>query len=367
MSSRPGGSDGLAADVSVERHPEQGRPFRLDAAFETGPGITVVCGPSGAGKSSLLLSLLGALRPSAGSITLSGRTLFDSRRRIDLPLRRRRVGMVFQDAPLFPHLDARRNVAFGLRGGDSDRRARALLERVGAAELAGRRPRELSGGQRQRIALARALAAEPGALLLDEPFSALDAAARESLGELLLELRRTTDVPFLHVTHDLGEALRLGTELVLLDRGAVVQRGAPSEVLARPASLAAARAVGTENLFSGVVRRHLPDEGCSEVEIDGTVVRTGLLEQPPGSRVALGLRAEEILISLRPVRETSARNLLTGAVERIAPRGTAVEVSVATPALFRVLITPVSVRELGLEPGKRIHLLVKARAFHRMV
>jgi molybdate transport system ATP-binding protein len=352
-------------EVALARRAAGDAPeFRLDAAFEADAGITVVCGASGTGKTSLLLALLGALRPERGRIALAGRALFDAARGTDLPVRSRRVGMVFQDAPLFPHLDVRSNVAFGMTGSGRSRRAEALLEHVGALDLARRRPSELSGGQRQRVALARALAGEPAALLLDEPFSALDAPARESLGRLLVALQGENPIPFVHVTHDLAEALRLGRRLVLLGGGRVVQTGTPAEVIARPASVAAARAVGTENLLSGTVRAHRPDEGCTEVEIEGTTVLTALLDLQPGERVMLGLRAEDLLLSLRPVRETSARNVLAGTLRELRPHGPGVELRVTTPASFRLLVTPASVRELALEPGKEVHLLIKAAAFH---
>lgn len=350
----------------MRRTPRHGEPFRLRAAFRAEREITVVCGPSGAGKSSLLLAVLGALPGVRGRICLGRATLLDSERGVDLPLRRRRVGMVLQDAPLFPHLDVLQNVAFGIRGADRPTRARAVLERVGAADLAPRSPQELSGGQTQRVALARAIGSEPAALLLDEPFSALDPSARESLGRLLIDLQAASGIPFVHVTHDLGEALRLGTRLVLLDRGNVAQTGPVAEVLARPVSVMAARAVGTENLLRGSVRRHLPDEGCSEVDVEGTTLQTTLLDLPQGSPVALGLRAEEILVSLNPIHETSARNVVPGIVRELTPRESAVELRVTTPASLRVLVTPVSVRELGLEPGRRVYLLIKASALHRL-
>jgi molybdate transport system ATP-binding protein len=146
----------------------------------------------------------------------------------------------------------------------------------------------------------------------------------------------------------------------------VVQTGPPAEVIAQPASLAAARTVGTENLLRGVVRRHLAEEGCSEVAIDGTAIRTTLLDLPTGAEVLLGLRAEDVLLSLKPISETSARNLLAGTVRELTPRGAAVELRVTTPASLRVLVTTASVTELGLEPGRRVHLLIKASAFHRL-
>jgi len=356
--------NGFDIDVELERGEA---PFRLAASLRTPPGITVIFGPSGAGKSSLLLAVLGGLRPTRGRIEVGGRILFDAAGGVELAIRRRGVGMVFQDALLFPHLDVLRNVAFGLRGTERASRARELLARVGAAELASRSTRELSGGERQRVALARSLAASPRALLLDEPFSALDHRSRDELGRLLLELQAEAGIPFLYVTHDLAEALRLGDHLVLLDGGKVSQSGPPAEVIARPTSIASARAVGTENLYRGTVTRHHPDAGYSEVDLGGTTVRTVLLGETPGSRVALGLRAEDILLSLEPLHCTSARNVLDGRIESISDDGPMVEVRVATPVAMRVLVTPEALRELALERGKAIHLLIKASAFHRLV
>ncbi len=352
--------------VVVERREARGAPFRVEAELRTRGGITVAFGPSGAGKSTLLLAILGALRPARGRIAVGGRVLFDAAEGIDLPVRERRLGIVFQDALLFPHLDALRNVAFGLRGGDRRVRAREMLEKVGASDVAGRMPVALSGGERQRVALARALAARPAALLLDEPFSALDSPSREALGGLLIRLQASLGVPFLHVTHDTGEALRLGTDLVVMSEGRVIESGSPGKVFAAPTSAAAARAVGTENLFSGIVLRSDAAAGCSEVDLGGTRVETGILPDPPGSRVAVGLRAEDVLISLGPLAGTSARNALAGTVISISPAGAALELRVATPVPFRVTVTPASARELGLEVGRSVHLLITAHAFHRL-
>ncbi len=358
--------NGFSVDIAVERPGTPGRPFRLEAAFETEGGFTVVFGPSGAGKSTLLLAIVGAIRPVRGRIVAGGRVLFDSDHGIDLPTRERRLGIVFQDALLFPHLDARRNVEFGLRGRDRRGRAEEILARVEAAGLAGGFPEELSGGERQRVALARALAAEPAGLLLDEPFSALDPGSREGLGAVVAGLQRETGLPFLHVTHDLGEALRLGTSLVVLDGGNVVQTGPPVEVLSAPARAAVARAVGFENVFTGTVLRHAPEEGWSEVDLGGTRVETGLLAEPPGSRVALGLRAGDVIVSVERIAGTSARNVLEGTVVAAERRGPVVELVVATPVRFRAIVTPAAARALSLAPGRRAWLLVKALAFHRL-
>jgi molybdate transport system ATP-binding protein len=212
--------------VEARVNSEQVGVPRLDVRFETYDGITVVMGPSGAGKSTLLSSIAGLVRPNAGRITLGGRLLFDERTTIHLPAHERRVALVFQSLALFPHLSAWENVAYGLpRGPRDERRRRAVswLERVRVAELAERRPETLSGGEAQRVALARALASEPEVLLLDEPFSAMDASLRRELGDELQSLVTEAAIPALLVTHDRGDADRLGARILRLEAGKLAE------------------------------------------------------------------------------------------------------------------------------------------------
>ena len=356
---------GFDVEIELELVSPDSTRFRLEARLRTSCGITVLFGPSGAGKSTLLLAMLGSLRPARGRIGIAGRTVFDAAAGMDLPVRERRVGIVFQDALLFPHLDALGNVAFGLRGKDRRDRAEGMLRRMEAGALARRRPSELSGGERQRVAFARALAARPAALLLDEPFSALDAPSRQGLGSLLIELQAEMEIPFLHVTHDLGEALRLGREIAIMDAGRIVQSGPVDSIFSAP-SPAATRSLGSENVFTATIVRHFPQEGFSEVDLGGTRAETGLLDLPPGSRVPLGLRAEDVLLALEEIRTTSARNVIRGTVEQVDRRGPTVEARVLTPALFRVIVTPAAARELRLSAGQQVFLLIKAHAFHRL-
>jgi molybdate transport system ATP-binding protein len=201
---------------------------RLDVALEIGGGVTAIMGDSGSGKTTILLTIAGLVRPTEGRITLDEEVLFDAAEKVFVPPHRRRLSLVFQSLALFPHLAVWENVAYGVpKGSSRPRREVALewLDRARVAHLADRRPSTLSGGESQRVALARALAAEPRMLLLDEPFSALDATLRLELGEALLSLVSSAHVPALLVTHDAQDAARLASRTLRLEAGRVVDDG----------------------------------------------------------------------------------------------------------------------------------------------
>lgn len=212
--------------------------------------VTVLVGPSGCGKTTLLRMIAGIERLSAGRILLDGREVAGPEAFV--PPERRRIGLMFQDYALFPHLSALDNVVFGLGHvprGERRRIAQEAIVRVGLAEHAGQRPGQLSGGEQQRLALARALAPAPRVLLMDEPFSNLDRGLREEVRTGTLAVLREAQVTTLVVTHDPEEALAIGDQLVLLGEGRVIQAGPASSVYARPASIAAARALSDINLL----------------------------------------------------------------------------------------------------------------------
>ena len=213
--------------------------FELDVGWAVSDGFTVLFGYSGAGKSLTLAMIAGTMRPNSGRVQLCGETLVDTRRGVWVPPQRRRIGIVSQSAQLFPHMSVLGNVEYALKSTprrQRRQRARGLLERLRVADLAEKRPSELSGGQRQRCALARALALEPRALLLDEPLSALDLPIRVEMRELLREVQRDSGVPFVMVTHDLVEACTLADTLVVYSGNGAVQTGTPRELLKDPAT-----------------------------------------------------------------------------------------------------------------------------------
>lgn len=234
---------------------QQSHPMPLQAALRCEPGqVLALVGPSGAGKSSLLRIIAGLLHPTDGLVQCGGRTWLDTSRRVALPARHRRVGFVFQNHALFPHLTALENVLEAITGPDRLTRALTWLRRVHLEGMEGRKPSQMSGGQRQRVGVARALAREPDVLLLDEPFSSIDQVTREKLHLELAEILASLDIPVVLVTHDLDEAAMLAHRMVVLSHGQTLQEGTPEEVVRTPETLDVARLVGHRNILSGLAR-----------------------------------------------------------------------------------------------------------------
>ena len=241
--------------LSVELIQESPVPIDARLHCESGELLSLV-GPSGAGKTTVLKAIAGLSRPASGAIRCGGDLWFDSVSGTYMPARQRRVGYVFQQHALFPHLTARQNVEQALRHlPASKRRSRAShwLQRVNLAGLEHRRPAQLSGGQQQRVGLARALAREPSVLLLDEPFSSVDSATRDRLYTELAALRRNLEIPTVLVTHDLQEATILSDRLCMLSKGTTLQSGSVQQVTTQPASVLVARLVGLKNVFRATV------------------------------------------------------------------------------------------------------------------
>ncbi len=289
--------------------------FLLDVAFATEHQRVVLFGPSGAGKSLTLQCLAGFVTPDRGRIEVDETVLFDSARRIDVPPWRRRVGVVLQTYTLLPHLTVGANVAYGLAPvwrGHERVRVDTLLAAVGLGGYADRMPAQLSGGQRQRVALAQALASDPRLLLLDEPFSAVDAPVRERLRRDLLALLDAFRVPLVFVTHDFGEAYLLGQTIVILAACRVVQVGSPADVAARPRTATVARLVGATNILEGRVSDVSP-EGMT-IDAGVIVVRAPGSPRPRGDLVTFCIRPEDIHL-------TAPRDGATPAtVTRLLPR-----------------------------------------------
>jgi len=364
---------GLAADVTVSVGGPVG-PFRLAVAVRVEPGeVTAVLGPNGSGKTTLLRALAGLVLIAAGTVEVGGTVLDDTAAGIRVPVPERGVGLVFQDYRLFPHLDVLDNVAFAasVRARTGSRRGRAAardgarvwLDRLGIADLAGRRPGQLSGGQAQRVALARALAGDPRMVLLDEPLAALDARTRmEVRGELRRHLR-DFEGPSLLVTHDPLEALVLADRVLVLEDGVVVQEGTPSEVARRPATGYVAKLVGL-NLYAGTTEAGDGGTGA-RARLDGGGTLQAAASMPPpaasgGGRVLVAVPPTAITVHAQRPGASSARNTWRGVVTGMELLTDRVRVAVDGPPSALVDVTPAAVADLRLEPGTRVWLSVKA-------
>ncbi len=340
--------------------------FALDATLAAPRGaVTVLVGESGSGKSTLLRLVTGLLAPDAGRITLGGRVLADREAGTWVPPEARPVGWVPQDYALFPHLDARENVAFGLAASGVPARARraradAALERLGIAPLAHRRPRELSGGQQQRVALARALVLEPEVLLLDEPLAALDLVTRRAVRGELRRLLASLPCVTLLVTHDPAEALALGDRIAALESGRVTQAGERAEFVRHPRSRYVAEFLGV-NLFEGAVERHGAGDAATLAVAGGT-----LTIPDPGRDGAVRVLVHPHDVTLSAARpSSSARNVLAGTIVELVPEppdGERVRVLIDSRPPLAAQVTRGGAEALGLVAGGTVWASFKATA-----
>ena len=343
--------------------------FILDAAFTAAPrGVTALFGPSGCGKSTILHAVAGLLAPDAGHVRLDGQALLDTGLGIALPAERRRCGMVFQEARLFPHLSVLANLRYGLRRAPRGAFGPGLEEVVallGIADLLERRPTGLSGGERQRVALGRALLMRPRLLLMDEPLAALDTPRRAEILPYLAQLRATAQLPILYVTHALEEVDALADQLVLMEEGRVLASGDLEELTARTdLPLAARRDAGV--LITAHVADHDAGRGLTRLEFPGGHLLVPLQTAPPGAALRLRLRARDVAVALTPPEGVSIQNILPVRINAIRATASPHEVFLHlalgdTPLLARV--TRDAVERLHIAPGMAVFALVKSVAF----
>ncbi len=343
--------------------------FQLDVEFEAPSGFTILFGASGSGKTTTLKSISGIVSPDSGRISINEEPLFDSDRGVDIPIRKRGVGYVFQDLALFPHLSAVANVEFGMSGLpklERRRRAEAMMEALHIPHTASRRPRDVSGGEAQRIALARALSCQPRLLLLDEPLSAIDDATKFGIISDLKSLNREMRLPIIYVTHNREEAVSLGERVVVFERGRVVARGLPIEVFGAPITSSVAKLTGVENVFAGRIVGRSEAGGTMTVEIsDGIAVC--LIDVPFGNKalgdsVTVAIPAGDILLATEEPRSTTLRNRLAGCISAVEERANRTVVSVQAGVTWRASVTRQSVTELGLTEGQKVWLAFKTHS-----
>lgn len=342
--------------------------FALDAAFTAEGRVTALFGRSGSGKSTLVDVIAGLVRPDRGRVIVDGVTLLDTENGVIVPVHRRRIGYVFQDARLMPHFSVRQNLLFG-RWFARDRTGGPSLEAVadllGLFPLLGRRPAGLSGGERQRVAIGRALLARPRLLLMDEPLSALDEARKAEILPYVARLRDEARVPIVYVSHALAEVARLADTVVVLDQGRVAACGPAAEILRRGA-LFPGRDIGeTGALLHLRIVAH--DDAFGLTRLDGAPGRLTVprLPLPVGTSVRVRVRARDVMVAREAPRSLSARNVLPGTVTAVTPGdGPHARVEIACgEATLVAEVTRLAVHDLALVPGLPVLAIVKSVAF----
>jgi molybdate transport system ATP-binding protein len=336
----------------------------MDMAFEVpSPGLTVLFGPSGAGKSAVLAAVAGLFRPDSCRIEVDGRVLVDTDQGIWLPSERRRVGLVFQDAKLFPHMSVATNLRFGMRRTEPGPvEYGEVVELLGIGALLARRPHTLSGGERQRVAIGRALLAQPRLLLMDEPLANLDAARKAEILPYLTRLKTALRLPVLYVSHALDEATQLADSMVLIEAGRVVGHGSISEIAAR-ADLPFALRDDAGALLLCHVAEHDHGRALSRLEGAGATLWVPLLDAPVLAERRVRIPAREVILAGKPPDAISVHNIVPGTVRRIAeePERRSVLVEIALPGgalLSRV--TPDAIARLALTSGSPVLALIKS-------
>lgn len=329
--------------------------------------ITVLFGPSGCGKTTTLRCLAGLERPDRGKIQFQGETWFDAERRLCLSPQARDIGFLSQDNALFPHLTVAQNVAYGLRGMPEVERAQRvseMLARFFMQDYQHRMPQQLSGGQQQRVALARALVRRPRVLLLDEPFSALDANLRAELRSQLRSWLSAFEIPVLVVTHDRIEAMVLADQIVVMDAGQIRQQGPLAEVFRHPYDLGVARIVGVETIVEGNVKGG--DQEFVTVEIAGSTLRVASASAYPGKRVYACIRAEDVHLLRQPPAgdQASSFNLLAAQVTGCFPEGPLVRVALDVGFQLSAYATNPVCTKLQLREGERLIAAIPVSAIH---
>lgn len=336
--------------------------FRLSVKFEAGPGVTAVFGHSGSGKTTLINAIAGLLCPDEGRIQVNGRTLFDRPSGIHLAPHKRRIGYVFQDARLFPHLNVVQNLRYGQR---FHKRASLAMDDVvqmlGIEALLQRRPGALSGGEKQRVAIGRALLSAPELLLLDEPLAALDSARKDEILPYLERLRDHAGLPILYVSHSVSEVARLANTLVLLERGQMRRSGPVSALLSDPevAPLIGLRETGA--VLSARVHHH-HDDGLTELRSSGGALLLPRISAPVGSDLRVRIHAHEVMLSRERPAEISALNVLPVTVQLLRMGdgpGALVRLSCGDDHLL-ARITRRSAHALDLQPGTRCFAIIKS-------
>ena len=341
--------------------------FTLEAAFTGSPGgITALFGRSGAGKTTLVNMLAGLDRPDAGRILVNGEVIFDSAAGIDKPPEKRRLGYIFQEGRLFPHMNVRRNLAYGMRRHDTADEFDLIVVLLDIGALLDRAPHTLSGGEKQRVAIGRALLANPRLLLMDEPLASLDGPRKAEILPFIERLRDELGMPIVYVSHAMEEIVRLADTLVVMNDGRVAAVGPVEDLMSRLDLRPLTGRYEAGSVLAVTVASHDPDGAVTHLNFDGTRLTVPLIDAPAGEQLRIRIRARDVSLALTPPADISILNVFPGTITEISDRKDGqVDVLVDIGTTLWARVTRLAVTRLALAPGKPVHALVKAVAIDR--
>lgn len=337
--------------------------FTLDVDFAAENGVTALFGRSGAGKSTIIKAIAGLVTPDSGHIQLGDIVLFDSQSKINVPAHKRRIGMVFQDARLFPHLSVLKNLRYSARFSDGSvtrADAIAMAELLGLGDLLNRKPTGLSGGEAQRVAIGRALLSKPHLLMMDEPLAGLDQTRKADVMALVEKVRDVAGVPILYVSHAREEVLRLAGHVAIIADGKCVDQGTPEALLASSGASGFARTVRARLVLKN------SSDGLSELALSGGRLFVPQVDAPLGQVLSVEIAARDVMLSLAPPEGLSALNVLACEIDDLRPSGSNpsamdVMLSCGEDALA-AQVTKRSVEQMGLQSGKTVYAVIKSVA-----
>ena len=353
--------------VDVERRTNG---FEMRVAFEADARVTALFGRSGAGKTSLVNMIAGLVRPDRGRIEVDGQVLFDSERGVDMPAEQRRIGYVFQEGRLFPHLSVKHNLLYGhdlVPQGERYVQLDRIVQLLGLADLLERRPGDLSGGEKQRVAIGRALLASPRVLLFDEPLASLDARRKDEILRYIELMRDEVRIPMIYVSHAVEEVVRLADVVVVMADGKAAAVGEVEDIMGRPDLRSAAGVFEGGTVIDARVTSQDMQYDLATLVFEGGTLTVTNLDALVGEPVRVRIRARDVSIALERPERISIQNMLHAKIASVGvPAGGVVDVSLSVgTALLRSRVTQRAAEQLALAPGLDVYALIKAVSLDR--
>ncbi len=341
--------------------------FCLNAKVATDSGgVIALFGRSGSGKTTLVNMIAGLTRPDSGRIVIRGETLFDAEEQIDIPPERRRLGYVFQEDRLFPHMSVSGNLRYGAPPDGPESHFDHIVELLGIRHLLDRRPTNLSGGEKQRVSIGRALLANPRLILMDEPLASLDTTRKDDILPFIEEMSSELEIPIIYVSHAMDEIVRLADTLVLMSDGKIAAVGSVEELTSRLDLRPMTGRYEAGSVIGVRVENHGDQDGLTQLSFPNGTFHVPKLDLPIGHELRIRIRARDVSIALEFPNNISINNILPGQIKEISKdSGDLVDILIDAGAPIWARVSRYSINRLKLEPGKRVFAMVKAVAIDR--